>query len=134
MPAPRLKDRYQIEAQLGQSELATTYLARDLTRHRRVVVKELALGRVEAEKTVELFEREAKVLARLKHPRIARFIEFFSLDSTDDVRLYLVQEQVAGKTSPSWSKRVSTSPRAKSSSWESSSPASWSTCTRSPRR
>jgi serine/threonine protein kinase len=97
MPAPRLKDRYQIEAQLGQSELATTYLARDLTRHRPVVVKELALGRVEAEKTVELFEREAKVLARLKHPRIPRFIEFFSLDSTDDVRLYLVQEQVAGK-------------------------------------
>jgi len=92
-----LKDRYQIEATLGRSDLGTTYLARDTATRRPVVVKELSLRQVDKDKAVELFQREARVLARLEHPRIPRFIELFSLETAEEVQLYLVQQYIEGK-------------------------------------
>jgi hypothetical protein len=49
-------------------------------------------------KVVDLFEREARVLANLDHPGIPRFIDHFSLEVDGDTRLYTVQEYVGGET------------------------------------
>src|SRR5512141_3358344 len=62
-----LSDRYTIERELGEGGLATVYLAHDNRHDRQVALKVLraeqsmALG-------AERFDREIKVLARLRHP------------------------------------------------------------------
>lgn len=47
-----------------------------------VVLKQLKLGRMGDWKSLELFEREARVLASLTHPCIPRHIELFAHDGT----------------------------------------------------
>src|SRR6476646_8475287 len=62
-----LADRYAIERELGAGGMATVYLAHDIRHDRPVAVKVLrdehgiALG-------AERFDREIKLLARLRHP------------------------------------------------------------------
>jgi serine/threonine protein kinase len=47
---------------------------------------------------LELFEREARVLATLAHPGIPQYLDYFDLDTPDDRRFYLVQELVEGES------------------------------------
>lgn len=49
-------------------------------------------------KLIDLFEREARVLANLDHPGIPAFIDHFSVEADGDRRLYTVQEFVEGET------------------------------------
>ncbi len=105
-----LRDRYELIATLGGGSGSTTYLALDSESAARCVVKELSVGEVvrghrgahsfdsdDFTKLIELFEREARVLAHLDHAGIPRFIDHFT-ESTDDTRLYTVQEYVEGET------------------------------------
>jgi serine/threonine protein kinase len=46
-----------------------------------VVLKELRLDRLADWKAMQLFEREAQVMAELSHPGIPDYIEFFGIDS-----------------------------------------------------
>jgi len=106
-----LKDRYELQAPLGGGSTSTTYLAQDSESDAQCVVKELSVGAVvrgdtgthsfdadDFTKLIELFEREARVLAHLDHPGIPRFIDHFTESSEDDTRLYTVQEYVQGET------------------------------------
>ncbi|MCP4808753.1 MAG: protein kinase [Proteobacteria bacterium] len=63
-----------------------------------VAIKELPVGRLLDPKTLELFEREARVLGELRHPRIPALIESFSDGAGAGRALYLVQELVEGPT------------------------------------
>ncbi|MCA9668498.1 MAG: serine/threonine protein kinase, partial [Myxococcales bacterium] len=92
-----LHARYQLLAVLG-SNIGTTYLARDTTAGREVVVKELAFGKLDAWKTQELFEREMQVLRQLDHPLIPSYLEHFTLGQGKRQRNYLVLERVQGET------------------------------------
>jgi len=62
-----LAGRYNLERELGQGGMATVYLARDVRHDRPVAIKVL-----ESERSIllgaERFDREIKVLARLRHP------------------------------------------------------------------
>ena len=62
-----LAARYTLERELGQGGMATVYLARDVRHDRPVALKVL-----DSERSVllgaERFDREIKVLARLRHP------------------------------------------------------------------
>src|SRR5215218_3019999 len=62
-----LAGRYTVERELGQGGMATVYLARDIRHDRPVALKVL-----DSERSVllgaERFDREIKVLARLRHP------------------------------------------------------------------
>lgn|GEM_PF-2229527 len=71
--------RYQLEAPLGEGGFGHAWAAtaEDGT---AVVVKQLKLQRMDDWKSLELFEREAKVLASLSHPNIPRHLEFFAHD------------------------------------------------------
>ncbi|MDP2957381.1 MAG: serine/threonine-protein kinase [Longimicrobiales bacterium] len=104
-----LRDRYEIVETLGQSRVATTYVAKDLRSRRSCVVKELSVSQVirtstgaesysgDFTKLIELFEREARVLANLTHPGVPRLIDHFTEDEAGSARLYTVQERVGGK-------------------------------------
>ena len=93
-----IRERYQIERVLGWGNMGTTYKAFDLKTRHIVAVKQLHLMRMKMWKTLEMFEREAKILQQLDHPNIPSYIEYFSLDMPSDVEFLLVQEYIEGKT------------------------------------
>ncbi len=91
-------DRYRIIAPLGQGGMGITYEAEDLTNHQPVAIKALSLRQLSDWKALELFEREAKVLATLNYPAIPKYLDYFQTDTSSDRRFYLVQELIAGKS------------------------------------
>ncbi len=95
-PGETISDRYRIEQHLGSGGAGQTYRATDLTHQREVALKELSLMQVEEWKAVELFEREASVLANLRHPNIPAYIDHFHEE--EGTRLFLVQELAPGQT------------------------------------
>jgi len=105
-PEDIIKQRYRIVTVLGQGAMGTTYEAEDLTNYQRVAIKSLSLRGLQDWKTLELFEREARVLESLKHPAIPDYLDYFQEDSKSDVasatlrdrRFYLVQELVGGES------------------------------------
>lgn len=106
-----LADRYRLVRQLARRGGSATWAAEDVRTGGTCVVKELSVGDVIREgstehswdeddftKLVDLFEREARVLANLDHPGIPAFIDHFDLEVDGDRRLYTVQEFVEGDT------------------------------------
>lgn len=93
-----IDSRYIIQRMLGQGGLGRTYLAYDTRRFNEAcVLKEFApfgTGSDGIEKCRDLFKREAKILHKLQHPQIPRFLACFEGEG----RLFLVQEYVNGKT------------------------------------
>ncbi|MEL6929107.1 MAG: hypothetical protein AAFO95_10760 [Cyanobacteria bacterium J06600_6] len=63
-----IQDKYRVVDILGQGGIATTYRAENQIDGEIVAVKVLFLHQMTDWKTLELFEREAKVLSSLKHP------------------------------------------------------------------
>lgn len=101
-PGDVLRSRYHILHQLGHGGFSRTYLAEDINRFNELcVLKEFApqlKGTFALEKAQELFEREAGVLYRLKHPQIPQFQQLFRHKQKDEGHLFLVQDYVEGTT------------------------------------
>lgn len=95
---PILAGRYRLLAVLGQGGVATTYRAERLSDGQHVAVKELALRRLDAFKTKDLFHREAQVLRSLAHPGIPRYIDELTAGTGKHMAFYLVQELVEGQS------------------------------------
>ncbi|NUQ12402.1 MAG: pyridoxal-phosphate dependent enzyme, partial [Gemmatimonadaceae bacterium] len=57
---------------IGVQPVDSDAMKRSIADGRRVAVKEIALPDVRAWKALDLFEREARVLSQLRHPRIGR--------------------------------------------------------------
>ncbi len=93
-----VRSRYQIANVLGQGGIGITYAAEDLQTGDRVAIKALSLRRMTDWKVLELFDREAKVLAQLDHPAIARYLDYFQIDSDRDRDFYIVQQLVEGRS------------------------------------
>ncbi len=91
-----LGDRFRVEEHLGSGSFGNTYAAVDTVSGERVAVKELDLSHVDDWKAIDLFEREAKTLERLDHPRIPDYVDFIPLESGDTA--YLAQELAPGST------------------------------------
>ncbi len=93
-----LNQRYRITGQLGQGATGITYSGEDLhsETRRKVAIKTLSLRQAGEWKMLELFEREAKVLAHIHHPQIPQYIDYLTIDTPQDRRFYLVQEQIEG--------------------------------------
>ncbi|MBD1890220.1 serine/threonine-protein kinase [Coleofasciculus sp. FACHB-SPT9] len=102
LPGMTLGDRYRIVRELGHGGFGRTYLSEDLNRFNEpCVLKEFApkvQGTYALQKASELFEREAGVLYKLKHPQIPNFRELFRVNQRGNGRLFLVQDYVEGQT------------------------------------
>lgn len=93
-----LRDRYRIVAPIGEGSMGTTYEAEDLTNYKRVAIKVVSLRQMQDWKIIELFDREARVLANLQHPSIPKYLDRFDEDTPTDRRFYLVQALAPGES------------------------------------
>jgi len=97
-PNDVILDRYRIIQPLGQGGMGSTYEAEDLESCERLALKVLSLRQMSDWKILELFQREAAVLASLKHPAIPQYLASFDVDLEDDRRFYLAQTLVEGRS------------------------------------
>jgi serine/threonine-protein kinase len=93
-----LQGRYRILQVLASGGRGTVYLAEHVTLGERVAVKEILEALLadpqERAEAVQLFQNEARVLARLRHPHLPRVTDFFE----ESGRHYLVMDVVEGET------------------------------------
>jgi serine/threonine-protein kinase len=88
-----LKDRYDVERELGQGGMATVFLARDVRHGRQVAIKVLhedlamALG-------AERFKREIQIATSLSHPHILQLFDSGEADG----QLYYVMPFIEGES------------------------------------
>lgn len=66
----------EIETQLGRGGMGTVYLGRQVSLDREVAVKVLASELADDPQFLERLEREARVMARLRHPNIVAVHDF----------------------------------------------------------
>jgi serine/threonine protein kinase len=91
--------RYRILSVLGEGNSGITYKAQDLNYpERTVALKVMSLRQLTDWKMLDLFEREAKVLAQLKHPGIPRYLGSFTIETEHDRRYYIVQTLAQGQS------------------------------------
>jgi eukaryotic-like serine/threonine-protein kinase len=93
-----ISDRYSILHILGQGGIGITYAAEDLQTGEKVALKAVSLRRTDDLKVLELFEREAKVLAQLKHPAVPSYIDYFEVGKRRDRFFYLAQQLADGQS------------------------------------
>ncbi len=97
-----IAERYRVVGVLGRGGSAITYDAERIADGKRVAVKNIALATLDDWKVLELFQREAKVLANLTHPGIPHYVEHFTLETKEGPTFYLVQELAPGRTLAQW--------------------------------
>ncbi len=94
----RLLGRYEIVDVIGRGGMSIVYKARDLHfphLERWVAVKEMTVTRPrDREQILAAFEREAHLLAQLRHPAVPVVFDYF----TQGDKAYLVLEFIEGKT------------------------------------
>ena len=93
-----IAERYRLLSVLGKGGAGITYAAEDIYTHQEVALKELSLKGMGDWKQLELFEREARVLAHLDHPAIPNYIDYFQTDTEDNRWFYIVQELAPGQS------------------------------------
>ncbi|PKL77006.1 MAG: hypothetical protein CVV27_07365 [Candidatus Melainabacteria bacterium HGW-Melainabacteria-1] len=98
LPQGLVPERFLPERSLGRGSFGRTLLARDQQTGKPCVIKELSFQQADSWKSIELFEREAKVLAQLDHPRIPRFLGFYTRDVEGDHQACLIQDYLPGQT------------------------------------
>src|SRR5919107_3936289 len=89
-PDTTLQGRYRIVRQLGRGGMGTVYEAKALRLNATVALKETHFT---DERLRRQFEREAQLLANLRHPALPRVIDHF--DESDG--LYLVMDFFQGE-------------------------------------
>ena len=93
-----LQDRYEIQEIVGMGGMGAVYRARDknFKAIRLVAVKEMisqVTDPIVRKNIFQIFEREANILATLRHPAIPRIYDYFTVGD----RAYLILEFVHGK-------------------------------------
>ena len=97
-PNDIINQRYRIVTPLGKGSMGTTYEAEDLTNYQRVAIKAVSLRQATDWKILELFEREARVLANLNHAKIPNYLDYFQIETPEELRFYLVRELIEGES------------------------------------
>lgn len=97
-PGDIIQDKYRIIDILGKGSVGITYKAVNLTTKSTVAIKFLSLEKLKDWKKIELFQREAEVLAKLEHPAIPSYLDYFDIETDTDKAFYLVQQQAPGKS------------------------------------
>lgn len=90
-----IANNLRIEALLGRGGMGTVYRATHLTLDRTVAVKVINPEVAMNEEVMQRFAREARLMAKLRHPHAAMIYDSGTLP---DGRLYIVMEYVEGTT------------------------------------
>ncbi|MBD1920263.1 protein kinase [Microcoleus sp. FACHB-831] len=93
-----IAERYRIADILGEGGIGTTYLAQDVKSGSTVALKALSLRGMADWKMMELFEREARVLSKLEHPGIPKYLDYLQVDTQSDRGFYIAQQLAPGKS------------------------------------
>ena len=93
-----IAERYRLLSVLGQGGSGITYAAEDIKTQQLYALKALSLRGLSDWKQLELFEREAQILAQLDHPAIPNYIDYFQTDTEENRWFYIVQELAPGKS------------------------------------
>jgi serine/threonine protein kinase len=93
-----LRDRYQIEKQLGQKTGRRTFLAIDLQTELPVVIKLLIFNNEFIWDDLKLFEREAETLKHLDLPAIPQYLDYFEFDLPNLKGFALVQTYIDARS------------------------------------
>ena len=84
---------YRVLAKLGEGGMGEVYRARDTRIDRTVAIKVVAADAICDLEAERRFEREARALATLNHPRICTPFEFTRLDD----KALLIMEHLEGQ-------------------------------------
>jgi serine/threonine protein kinase len=106
-----LQDRYQIVALLGSGGMGAVYRAYDARLQQDVAIKENTMAVPESRKQ---FEREALVLAQMRHANLPRVIDHFI---TPDGAQYLVMDYITGDDLGQIIDRTGPLPEAEAIAW-----------------
>lgn len=93
-----LRDRYELQRQLGRTAGRRTFLAQDTQTEQAAVVKLVTFGDDFEWADLRLFEREGEVLKALEHPAIPRYLDYFEVDLPYARGYALVQSYVEGRS------------------------------------
>lgn len=92
-----LHKRYVAIKKIGKGGFGTTYLAVDMgNKNKYCVVKQLEPATTNPESystALDLFNREAKTMAKLEHPQIPKLIDYFE----EKEQFYLIQDFILGR-------------------------------------
>lgn len=82
-PGTVLDGRYRVEAILGEGAFAIVFKATQLSTGQTVAVKVLHASRAEERDNVDRrrFEREMRIIGKLQHPNVVRFVDFGVLNA-----------------------------------------------------
>lgn len=95
---PELIGRYRVRRRLGRGGFGVVYLAHDPQLNRLVALKVPRSARLHTAEQVDLFVREARAAANLKHPGLVSVYDVQQWDG----RWFIVQEYVPGKHLGRW--------------------------------
>jgi Protein kinase domain len=93
---------YTIVGRLGSGGMGEVYRARDNKLERDVAVKVLLPDVAASNERISRFQREARVLAALNHPRIAAIYGFDDLNGTPALVRELVEGPTLADRPPRW--------------------------------
>lgn len=94
-------NRYRIKEIVRISDLIQVYEAYDEKLERDVDIKVVINSLGYSNESIEYFMKEARLLAQLNHPKIAKILDF----GKDEGYLFLVSEKVRGIDLENWSKQ-----------------------------
>jgi serine/threonine protein kinase len=94
--ATRKLGKYQLFERLGRGGMAEVYRAHHISLDRYVAIKVLHAFLADDPEFKERFEKEARNIARLKHPNIVQVYDFEN--DTENESYYMVMELVEGPT------------------------------------
>jgi serine/threonine protein kinase len=92
---PERIGRFQIRRQLGQGGYGSVFLAYDPVLDREIALKVPLQKNSWSNEKAEKFVREARIAARLKHPRV---ITIYDADSCENQGVFIAMEYVEGET------------------------------------
>lgn len=95
----RKLEKYEIEEEIGHGGMATVYRARDTVLDRLVALKIMHPHLRSSEEARLRFHREARSVARLRHPRVLEIYDF-SGEGSDEA--YIAAELLTGPTLKQW--------------------------------
>jgi non-specific serine/threonine protein kinase len=90
-----LDGKYRIDALLGRGGMGEVYRATHLQLERQVAVKLVRADLVDSSAALERFVREARMVARLRHPNI---VTVYDYGVAEGAGAYLVMELLEGRT------------------------------------